>query len=83
MAPVAPVAVPPMTVEPVGEDIEDEKDEGEDDITAGGDDEVTVGGDAPRRKGFSTFGSCGNIAYMPIVAFPCSSTDKSCRATAR
>ena len=71
--------VSPLTIGPVGED----KDGGEDDITAGGDDEVTAGGDAPRREGFSTFGGRGNIAYMPMVAFPCSSTDKSCRATAR
>lgn len=78
--------VPLGTVEPIGDDVEDEKDGGEDDggdEKDGGDDEVTVGDDAPTKEGFSTFGSCGNTAYMPIVAFPCSSTDKSCRATAR
>jgi hypothetical protein len=59
--------VSPLTIGPVGED----KDGGEDDITAGGDDEVTAGGDAPRREGFSTFGGRGKYVYNPIVAFPC------------
>ena len=71
--------VSPVTVGPVGE----EKDGGEDDIIAGGDDEVTEGGNAPISEGFSTFGGRGNTVYMPIVAFPWLSTDKSCCAIPR
>jgi hypothetical protein len=55
---------------------------GEDDIIAGGDDDAILGGNCPSGD-VSTFGGRGNTVYMPIVAFPLSSADKSCRATPR
>ena len=51
-------------------------------MTAGGDDEMTAGGADP-SNGVSTLGGRGNTVYMPIVAFPCLSTDKSCCAIPR
>jgi hypothetical protein len=68
---------PPVTVPVPGEDIDGGEDGGEDDIIAGGEDEVVVGGICPRSPGAPTFGGRGNQLYMPIVAFPCSSTDIS------
>jgi hypothetical protein len=71
---------------PIGDPIPllvgDDMNGGEDDIIAGGDDDAILGGNCPSGD-VSTFGGRGNTVYMPIVAFPLSSADKSCRATPR
>jgi hypothetical protein len=73
--PVLPV------IEPVAGE-EEEMDGGEDDIIAG-EDEVVAGGISPNSDGACTSGGRGNTVYIPIVAFPCMSTDRSFCATPR
>jgi hypothetical protein len=71
--PVLPVTVP---VEGPDEDIPTEG--GEEDITAEGADEVVVaGGNPPNSDGACTSGGRGNTVYIPMVAFPCFSADRS------
>jgi hypothetical protein len=74
--PVLPVIVPVAGEE---EDI----DGGEDEIIAGEENEVVAGGSPPNSDGACTSGGRGNTVYIPIVAFPCISTDKSFCATPR
>jgi hypothetical protein len=70
------VSVAPLVV------VLEDMDGGEDDITPGEDDEVTADGRVP-SDAVSTFGGRGKTLYIPIVAFPCLSTDKSCSAMPR
>jgi hypothetical protein len=69
---VLPVTIPPLGGE--DEDIEGGEDE---DIPADEEDEVVACGSPPNSDGACTSGGRGNTVYIPIVAFPCFSTDRS------
>jgi hypothetical protein len=71
----------PVIVVAAGE--EEDMDGGEEDITAGGEAEVAADGRPPNNDGDCTPGGRGNTVYIPMVAFPCLSTDRSFCATPR